>query len=128
VISNERAGIHTGCDGQNTLAIGGNAAAYPQVAFTKQGVYSINAPKPNETHAMAQVLVTLPDEVAQQAQQAGLLRPEVLAHLLRETLRKDRVERLFATMNKLAQLTPPLTEDEIEAEIDAARAARRARS
>lgn len=77
---------------------------------------------------MTQVLVTLPDEVAQQAQQAGLLRPEVLTHLLRETLRKDRVERLFATMNKLAQLTPPLTEDEIDAEIDAARTARRARS
>lgn len=77
---------------------------------------------------MTQVLVTLPDEVAQQAQQAGLLRPEVLTQLLRETLRKDRIERLFATMDKLAQLTPPMTEEEIDAEIDAARTARRSRS
>ena len=42
-------------------------------------------------------------------------------------MRERRIERLFSTMDKLAQLKPPLTEDEIAAEIEAARAERRAR-
>ena len=76
---------------------------------------------------MAEVTVTLPDDLAQQARKAGLLRPEALAALLRDAMRERRIERLFSTMDKLAQLQPPLTEDEIAAEIEAARAERRAR-
>lgn len=76
---------------------------------------------------MTEVTVTLPDDLAQQARQAGLLRPEALAALLRDAMRERRIERLFSTMDKLAQLQPPLTEEEIAAEIKAARAERRAR-
>jgi hypothetical protein len=76
---------------------------------------------------MTEVTVTLPDDLAQQARKAGLLRPEALAALLRDAMRERRIERLFSTMDKLAQLKPPLTEDEIAAEIEAARAERRAR-
>ena len=76
---------------------------------------------------MAEVTVTLPDDLAQQARKAGLLRPEALAALLRDAMRERRIERLFSTMDKLAQLQPPLTEAEIAAEIEAARAERRAR-
>ncbi len=76
---------------------------------------------------MTEVTVTLPDDLAQQARKAGLLRPEALAALLRDAMRERRIERLFSTMDKLAQLQPPLTEDEIAAEIEAARAERRAR-
>ena len=76
---------------------------------------------------MTEVTLTLPDDLAQQARQAGLLRPEALAALLRDAMRERRVERLFSTMDKLAQLTPPLTEAEIAAEIEAARAERRTR-
>jgi hypothetical protein len=76
---------------------------------------------------MTEVTVTLPDDLAQQARKAGLLRPEALAALLRDAMREQRIERLFSTMDKLAQLEPPLTEDEIAAEIEAARAERRAR-
>ncbi len=76
---------------------------------------------------MTEVTVTLPDDLAQQARQAGLLRPEALAALLREAMREGRVERLFSTMDKLAALEPPLTEEEIATEIEAARAERRAR-
>lgn len=74
---------------------------------------------------MTEVTVFLPDDLAQQAHQAGLLRPEALAALLRDAMRAGRVERLFTTMNKLSQLEPPLTEEEISAEIEAARAERR---
>lgn len=76
---------------------------------------------------MTEVTVTLPDDLAQQARQADLLRPEVLATLLRDAMREQRIERLFSTMDKLAQLEPALTEEEIAAEIEAARAERRAR-
>jgi hypothetical protein len=76
---------------------------------------------------MTEVTVTLPDDLAQQARKAGLLRPEALAALLRDAMRERRIERLFSTRDKLAQLEPPLTEDEIAAEIEAARAERRAR-
>ncbi|HEX5418375.1 MAG TPA: hypothetical protein VFY39_00110 [Gammaproteobacteria bacterium] len=76
---------------------------------------------------MTEVTVTLPDDLAQQARKAGLLRPEALAALLREAMREGRVERLFATMDKLAALEPPLTEEEIAAEIEAARTERRTR-
>jgi hypothetical protein len=76
---------------------------------------------------MTEVTVTLPDDLAQQARQAGLLRPEALATLLRDAMRQGRIERLFATMDKLSQLEPSLSEEEIQAEIEAARAERRAR-
>ena len=38
--------------------------------------------------------------------------------------KKRQVDRLFDTMGQLARLEPPLTEAEIDAEIDAARAER----
>jgi hypothetical protein len=76
---------------------------------------------------MTEVTVTLPDDLAQQARLAGLLRPEALAALLRDAMRERRIERLFSTMDKLSQLKPPLTEEEIATEIKAARAERRAR-
>jgi len=73
---------------------------------------------------MTNITVSLPDELAQQAQSAGLLRPEALAALLREAMRKRQVGQLFNTMDKLAKLEPALTEAEIDAEIAAARADR----
>lgn len=76
---------------------------------------------------MIEVTVSLPDDLAQQARQAGLLKPEALAALLRDAMREHRIERLFSTMDKLSQLEPPLTEDEIAAEIEAARTERRVR-
>jgi len=73
---------------------------------------------------MTNVTVSLPDDLAQQAQSAGLLRSEAIETLLREAMRRRQVDRLFATMDKLAALEPPMSEAEIDAEIDAARAER----
>jgi hypothetical protein len=75
---------------------------------------------------MQQVTITLPDDIAQQAQQAGLLKPDALAGMLVEAMRQRRADRLLNTMDKLADLTPRLSEAEIDAEIQAARVARRA--
>ena len=73
---------------------------------------------------MANITVTLPDELARDAQSAGLLRDEAIAALLREAMRKRAVDQLFTTMDKLASLEPALTEAEIDTELAAARAER----
>lgn len=73
---------------------------------------------------MTNVTVSLPDDLAQQAKSAGLLRPEAIESLLREAMKRRQVDQLFGTMGKLSALEPQLTEEEIDAEIQAARAAR----
>lgn len=73
---------------------------------------------------MTNITVSLPDDLAQAARSAGLLRDEAIAALLREAMQKRQVDRLFDTIGKLAALEPPLTEAEIDAEIAAARAER----
>jgi len=73
---------------------------------------------------MTTVTVRLPDDLAQEAKAAGLLRDEAIERLLREAMSRRQVDELFTTMGKLASLKPQLTEAEIDAEIAAARAER----
>lgn len=74
-----------------------------------------------------QLTLTLPDALAGEARAAGLLSPEAIEHLLREAVRQRRVGRLFDAADKLAGLVlPSFTEAEVEAEIKAVRAERRA--
>ncbi len=76
---------------------------------------------------MTTLEITLPDELARMAQAAGLLNSESIEKLLREQLRKQAGQELRAMMDKLsADGTPPMTEEEVQAEIDAYRAERRA--
>jgi hypothetical protein len=74
---------------------------------------------------MSQVVLTLPDNLVQEAEANGLLRSESIAALLRAEIRRRRVNRLFAAADRLADVDRPLTEAEIEAEITAARKSRR---
>ena len=75
-----------------------------------------------------ELTLNLPDELASKAQAAGLLNSEAIEKLLREQLRKQAGEELRAMMDKLdADGTPPMTEDEVQAEIEAYRAERRAK-
>lgn len=74
-----------------------------------------------------EIKLSLPDSLAKEAQQAGLLKPEAVEKLLREEIRRRAVTELFEAMDRMAAVEgPPMTEDEIQAEIDAVRAARRA--
>ena len=75
---------------------------------------------------MSEILLTLPDNLAREAEANGLLRPEFIASLLRTEIRRRRVNRLFAAADRLADLDEPLTDAEIEAEIAASRRERRA--
>jgi len=71
--------------------------------------------------------LTLPDNLAREAEASGLLTPEAIETLLREEIRRRRVDRLFSAADRLANLdVPMLTESEVEAEIEAARRSRRA--
>ncbi len=71
--------------------------------------------------------LSLPDALAQEAERAGLLTPRALEEMLREQVRRRRVDDFFAAADRLAALDlPPLTDEEVEAEIAAARAERRA--
>ncbi len=70
--------------------------------------------------------LTLPDSLAREAEASGLLTPEAIEALLREEIRRRHVNQLFEAADRLANLDmPPLTEAEVEAEIEAARRSRR---
>lgn len=70
-----------------------------------------------------QVKLELPDPLAAEAQAAGLLTPDQLERMLREALRAKRVETLGAARDALmTNPLPPMTPEEIQAEIDAYRA------
>ncbi len=79
-----------------------------------------------ESTVQLEIRLSLPDSVAREAEASGLLEPESMASLLREALRKRRIDRLFEAADRLAASAPPpsLTEAEVEAEIQAVRAAR----
>ncbi len=72
--------------------------------------------------------IKLPDALAKEARSAGLLTPEALELMLREAMRLRAADRLRTAMERMAKAdVPPMTESEIQAEIDAVRAERRAR-
>lgn len=74
---------------------------------------------------MSEVVVMLPDKLAQEAEANGLLKPDLIASLLRDEIRRRRINKLFAAADRLADLDEPLTNDEVEAEIAAVRKSRR---
>ena len=75
---------------------------------------------------MTTLTIDLPDNLAQEARDAGLLNPEAIETMLRENLRRREVDGLFAAADKLAAAHfPPLTMDEIQQEVDAVRAQRK---
>lgn len=78
---------------------------------------------------MTTVQITLPDQLARDAQAAGLLAPDALEKLLREAMeRRAAVDQLFEAMDRSVALNlPEMSMEEIQAEVDAVRAERRAR-
>ncbi len=70
-----------------------------------------------------ELTLSLPDSLAAEARQAGLLDPIEIERMVREALRAKRIDRLAETRAKLAaDPLPPLTTEEIQAEIAAYRA------
>ncbi|NCC34071.1 MAG: hypothetical protein EOM24_18975 [Chloroflexia bacterium] len=73
---------------------------------------------------MLELTLTLPDDVAREAEALGLLTPQALQQLIdAEVARRRKLERLFTTLDQLAEVAmPPLSTEELNAEIKAVRA------
>jgi hypothetical protein len=66
--------------------------------------------------------LSLPKPLIEEAKAAGLLTPEAIEKLLRAEIRRRKVDKLFESADRLAGLDlVPLSDQEIEAEIQAAR-------
>jgi hypothetical protein len=77
---------------------------------------------------MPALTITVPDRVAEQAKELGLLSEEALVSLIEEALvRRRHINDLFDAADRLSKLDlPAMSPEEVEQEIGAARASRRA--
>ena len=77
---------------------------------------------------MTELVVKLPDELAQRAKNAGLLTDSAIQRLLEEAMRREAGRKLLEVARRVqAAGIPPMTMDEIQAEVEAVRAERPAR-
>lgn len=78
---------------------------------------------------MTTLTIDLPDNLVKEAENAGLLAPDAIEALLRETLRRRAVNELFIAADKLAATNfPSMTMEEIQEEVNAVRAQRKQRA
>ncbi len=79
---------------------------------------------------MTTIQIELPDAMAQAARDAGLLTPQALERLLNDALkRKQAADSLLSIADRVAAAgIEPMSMDEINAEVKAARAERRQRA
>jgi len=78
---------------------------------------------------MTELLVKLPDDLAQRAKNAGLLSDSAIQRLLEEAMRRSETDELFRKMDELSDAEfPEMSLDDIQAEVDAVRAERRLRA
>lgn len=79
---------------------------------------------------MTRIQIDLPDATAQAARDAGLLTPDMLSRLLNEALRRRQAaDALLSIADRVAAAgIPPMTVEEISAEVKAARAELRKRA
>jgi len=76
-----------------------------------------------------QLKLELPDALASEAQAAGLLEPQAIQSLLSEAIRQRRIAKLMEARERIAAAgIPPMTMEEIQAEIDAERKERYGRN
>jgi post-segregation antitoxin (ccd killing protein) len=79
--------------------------------------------------AMTTLKVNLPDDLAQRAKDAGLLNDDAIKQLLETAVRREAGRQLLGLADKLrAENIPPMTDEEIVAEVKAVRAERKARN
>ena len=77
---------------------------------------------------MTEFTVTLPDDLARKARDAGMLNAEGIERALRDALKREAGRKLVE-ISRSMQTTDlsQMSEEEIQAEIDAARAERRSK-
>ncbi len=79
---------------------------------------------------MTTVQITLPDQLAQEAQDAGLLTSATIERMLREQLKTRHVDELFTAIDRMAAVDTPaaMSPEEVAEEIRIMRAERRAKN
>ena len=79
---------------------------------------------------MTTIQIELPDATARAARDAGLLTPQVLERLINDALRrKQAADSLLSVADRVvAAGIPPMSMEEINAEVKAARAERKQRA
>lgn len=79
---------------------------------------------------MRTVRIDLPDKLAKEADNAGLLNREAIEAMLRESLHRRSVDELFAAMDRMAAVDAPpvMSPEEVAAEIRSMRAERRSQN
>jgi hypothetical protein len=76
---------------------------------------------------MTMIEIRLPDELAQRAKNAGLLSDVAIQELLEDAMRRQAGRRLLEVAERIhAAGIPPMSMEEIDAEVKAYRAERRA--
>jgi hypothetical protein len=92
----------------------------PSRAAPARVLSSLSAIEPVMTRVSFEI--ELPDTLAEQAREAGLLEPSAVERLVREALLGRHVDNLGRAREVLAvDPLPPMTPEEIQAEIDAYR-------
>jgi hypothetical protein len=72
--------------------------------------------------ATVDLKLSLPEQLLKEAEEAGLLNPTSIERLLREEIRRRRVDNLFTAADRLAGLDlPVMSDEEISEEIRLAR-------
>ena len=78
---------------------------------------------------MTELVIRLPDELAQRARQAGLLSDSAIQELLEEAMRRKAGRRLLDVAQRIqAAGIEPMSMEEINREVKAVRAERRRRA
>jgi hypothetical protein len=79
---------------------------------------------------MTTVQITLPDQLAQEAQSAGLLTSATIERMLRERLKTQRADELFGAMDRMAAVDTPavMSPEEVAEEIRVMRSERRSKN
>lgn len=74
---------------------------------------------------MTTVQIYLPDQLAQEAQRAGLLTPAAIERILREYLKTHKTDELFAAMDRMASVDEPaMAPEQVADELHALRSER----
>ncbi len=75
---------------------------------------------------MSEVVLTLPDNIAKEAEGLGLFKTRNMTSMLRAEIRRRKSDKFFEMIDRLAEVSgEPMSNEEINAEIAAARATRR---
>jgi hypothetical protein len=77
---------------------------------------------------MTTIKITLPDQLAQEAERVGLLSSEMVEKWLRDQLKARRIDQLFSAMERMGTVDEPtaMSAEQVAEELTAMRAERRA--